>query len=109
LDFSAFATKILNHARFCQPSDYRDFATKPLILYFSFVEYSDISTPMAEATDESGALVYSAANIANHLFSTKFLFDPSGVDGGDDLPSVSASSASASASGRESGIGGVSK
>jgi len=43
-------------------------AGKPCI-----VEYSDITTDMAELTDDNGKLVFGAANICNHFYTLKFL------------------------------------
>jgi len=37
------------------------------------VEYSDITTDMAELTDDNGKLVFGAANICNHFYTLKFL------------------------------------
>lgn len=43
-------------------------AGKPCI-----VEYSDITTEMAERTDENGRLVFGAANICNHFYTLDFI------------------------------------
>lgn len=40
---------------------------------YSVVEYSEISSEVAERTKPSGELAFGAANIANHFFSTDFL------------------------------------
>jgi UDP-N-acetylglucosamine/UDP-N-acetylgalactosamine diphosphorylase len=40
---------------------------------FSVVEYSEIGDALAKTTDDKGALVYNAANIANHFYSLGFL------------------------------------
>jgi UDP-N-acetylglucosamine/UDP-N-acetylgalactosamine diphosphorylase len=37
------------------------------------VEYSDITTEMAERTDQDGKLVFGAANICNHYYTLEFL------------------------------------
>jgi UDP-N-acetylglucosamine/UDP-N-acetylgalactosamine diphosphorylase len=37
------------------------------------VEYSDITTEMAERTDEDGKLIFGAANICNHYYTLEFL------------------------------------
>jgi UDP-N-acetylglucosamine/UDP-N-acetylgalactosamine diphosphorylase len=39
------------------------------------VEYSDITTEMAEATDDDGRLVFGAGNICNHFYTLDFLRD----------------------------------
>ncbi|KAI9335522.1 nucleotide-diphospho-sugar transferase [Obelidium mucronatum] len=40
---------------------------------FSVVEYSEIPTELSEQVNPDGSLVYSAANIANHFYTTEFL------------------------------------
>ena len=40
---------------------------------FSVVEYSEIPPALSEARDASGALLFRAANIANHFYTTDFL------------------------------------
>ncbi|KAJ3257128.1 UDP-N-acetylglucosamine pyrophosphorylase [Boothiomyces macroporosus] len=39
----------------------------------SVVEYSEIDPEMSRSRDASGALIYNAANIANHFYTTEFL------------------------------------
>ncbi|KAJ3372793.1 UDP-N-acetylglucosamine pyrophosphorylase [Kappamyces sp. JEL0680] len=39
----------------------------------SVVEYSEIDQSLSEARDSAGNLVYNAANIANHFYTTEFL------------------------------------
>jgi UDP-N-acetylglucosamine/UDP-N-acetylgalactosamine diphosphorylase len=39
------------------------------------VEYSDISTEMAERTDQDGRLVFGAGNICNHFYTLDFIRD----------------------------------
>lgn len=40
---------------------------------FAVVEYSEIGDDLAKTTDPTGALVYNAANIANHFYTLDFL------------------------------------
>lgn len=40
---------------------------------YAVVEYSEIDKDLSEQTDANGALVYRAANIANHFYTTQFL------------------------------------
>ncbi|WFD33095.1 hypothetical protein MSPP1_004152 [Malassezia sp. CBS 17886] len=40
---------------------------------FSVVEYSEIPPELSEARDDSGELLFRAANIANHFYTTNFL------------------------------------
>lgn len=40
---------------------------------WNVIEYSEISKELSEARDESGELVYRAANIANHFYNVSFL------------------------------------
>jgi UDP-N-acetylglucosamine/UDP-N-acetylgalactosamine diphosphorylase len=40
---------------------------------FAVVEYSEIGDELAKTTNANGGLVYNAANIANHFYTTDFL------------------------------------
>ena len=40
---------------------------------FAVVEYSEIGAELAKSTNDAGTLVYNAANIANHFYTTDFL------------------------------------
>ncbi|KAJ3080331.1 UDP-N-acetylglucosamine pyrophosphorylase [Quaeritorhiza haematococci] len=48
---------------------------------FAVVEYSEIDPKMAEATNPDGSLVYNAANIANHFYTTEFLKKIESIEG----------------------------
>ena len=41
----------------------------------SVIEYSEIPADLASASDETGRLIFGAANICNHYFSLQFIID----------------------------------